>query len=149
MGTIEREIEARVPEVWGWLVAAERYPSWLIGAQEVQVPHDWPAPGAQFRHRIGAGLLRIPGSTTSRSCQQPTRFVLTAGMGPLGEAEVTFDVSEFEPGRTMVRMTEVPQKGVLALAHRVAGRLVDRLVDARNAVSLQRLDDQLRANVGT
>ena len=48
MGTIEREIQAPINEVWRWLVDAERYPTWLIGAQDVRAPVTWPAPGARF-----------------------------------------------------------------------------------------------------
>lgn len=143
MSTVEIEIDLPRSRVWAGLLDAESYPCWLIGAQEVDAPASWPNPGASFEHRIGAGPLRIPGTTTSREVDEPNRFRLTAGMGPLGEADVTFELDELAPHRTLVRMSERPNEGIVHVTDRIARPLVDRVIDLRNTSSLRRLRDHL------
>lgn len=145
MSTVEIDIDRPRREVWEGLVDAESYPKWLIGAQKVDAPPEWPNPGASFSHRIGAGPLRIPGSTTSRDLVEPTRFRLTAGMGPLGQADVTFELEELSPDRTRVRMSERPDDGIVRASDRLAHPVVDRMIDLRNTASLKRLRDHLAA----
>jgi uncharacterized protein YndB with AHSA1/START domain len=143
MSSVEIEIDRSRTEVWRELMDAEGYPRWLMGAQHVDAPAEWPRPGASFEHRIGGGPVRIPGSTTSREVEEPHRFRLTAGMGPLGEADVTFELEELGPRRTRVRMSERPNQGLVRAGDRLAHPIVDRVIDLRNQASLRRLRDHL------
>lgn len=143
MGTVEIEIDRPRADVWRGLIDAESYPRWLVGAQEVDAPSTWPSPGSSFEHRIGAGPVRIPGSTTSRQVEDQSRFRLTAGMGPLGEADVTFEVEEMGPARTRVRMSERPSDGAVRVGDRLVHPVVDRIIDRRNTASLRRFRDHL------
>jgi carbon monoxide dehydrogenase subunit G len=139
VGTVSTEIKRPIAEVWHALIDAERYPEWLIGAQTVEVPAEWPRPGASFSHRIGIGPLRLPGSTTSREVIELERFRLGAGMGVLGECQVTFELEPAGPDRTRVTVQESPVSGTIDLVDHVAHPLVDRGLDGRNGGSLDRL----------
>ena len=143
MSTVEIEIDRPIDDVWRGVLDAESYPNWLIGAQEVDAPAAWPEPGASFEHRIGAGPLRLPGSTTSREVEVGQRGRLTAGRGPRGEADVTFELEEVGPTCTRVRMSERPVDGLARMGDRVAHPLVDKAIDRRNTASLRRLRDHL------
>ena len=48
------------------------YPQWLVGAKSIRhIDAGWPAVDTKFHHRIGIGLLAIPGSTTVRQIDAP------------------------------------------------------------------------------
>jgi carbon monoxide dehydrogenase subunit G len=143
MGTVTLDIDRPIDFVWSGVVDAARYPEWLIGAQHVEVPASWPATGATFDHRIGFGPFRIPGSTTVRENDRRQRFRLGAGLGPFGEADVTFQVEALGLVGTRIRMSEAPSGGLVAVAGRIARPLVDRIIDARNIGSLRRLREVL------
>jgi len=131
--------------VWLALVDAARYPDWLLGAQEVEPPADWPQPGAVFHHRIGTRWVRLPGSTTSVGVHDGESIQLEAGMGVLGRADVELRVVPAGEDCCVVEMRERPAAGIVAAVAKVAGPLVRRALDARNAASLRRLDGALRS----
>jgi uncharacterized protein YndB with AHSA1/START domain len=117
------------------------YPDWLVGAQQItSVDDNWPRVGASFRHRIGGGPLRLPGSTTVRDLTTPTRFVLGAGMGPLGEAKVVFDLRPDGTG-TRVTIGERPDRGLAKLSWCALRPVAFALLWGRNQISLERLRD--------
>jgi uncharacterized protein YndB with AHSA1/START domain len=128
-----------IDEAFELICDPTRYPTWLVGAKAIRrVDPTWPKAGSKFEHRIGAGPLVLAGSTTVREIRPPVLLVLAAGMGPLGEALVRF---ELEPAgaETHVRMVEAPRKGPAGVAARVLGPLVRWTVWGRNAVSLEHL----------
>jgi hypothetical protein len=139
MGSVTIDIGRPIDLVWSGVVDAERYPKWLLGAQKVSAPSQWPESGSSFAHRIGIGPFRISGSTTVREIQRRDRFRLGAGMGPFGEADVTFELEALGLVNTRVKMIEAPSDGLLALLGRIAGPLVDRIINARNVESLRLL----------
>jgi uncharacterized protein YndB with AHSA1/START domain len=141
MGTVRMQIDRPIAEVWNVVTDANSYPEWLVGAQEVDVPADWPAVGAVFHHRIGFGPLTMPGSTTVRASERPNRFSIAAGMGLLGQADATFDLTETGASSTTVAITEHPAKGPIRAVHSVFPSLVERSLDARNTRSLEKLRD--------
>lgn len=145
MGTVSIDIERPIGVVWSGVIDAEEYPDWLIGAQEVSVPEDWPAPGSTFEHRIGVGPVRIPGSTTVRESDPGVRFRIDAGMGLLGEAAVTFHLEAIGAGQTRVSITETASAGPIAVVGRVAGPVLDRILDARNRESLRHLRERVQS----
>ncbi|MFN8050152.1 MAG: SRPBCC domain-containing protein [Acidimicrobiales bacterium] len=115
------------------------YPSWLVGAKEIRhVDRRWPEVGTTFKHRIGLGPLRVPGTTTVRVAEPPSRLVLGAGMGPMGEARVEFVLREADGG-TEVTVHELPRRGLVRLGWLAGRHLVTALLWGRNEISLHDL----------
>lgn len=115
------------------------YPEWLVGAQQiVDVDAAWPAIGSSFRHRVGWGPARVPGSTTVRALEPLRLLQLGAGMGPLGEALVTFRLAE-EGDATVVSVEETPTRGVAGAAQRLVRPVVSAALWGRNQASLEML----------
>lgn len=133
------EIDLPIDEAFDLVADASRYPHWLVGAQEVAVGDGWPRPGSSFSHRIGFGPARIPGSTTVRVIDRPTRLVLAAGMGVLGEATVEFGLDPISADRTLVTIAEAPAKGAIRVGWKVSQPLVFALLWGRNRISLDAL----------
>lgn len=118
------------------------YPRWLVGAQEIEsVDADWPAVGSSFRHRIGIGPARLPGSTTVRAAEVPHLLELAAGMGPLGEARVRFRLQSNDDGTTEVEIEEAPSGGLARLGWFVYRPVIFGLLWGRNQLSLNALAD--------
>ena len=132
-------IEADRSRVFRVLLDPTTYPDWLVGAQAIRsVDQDWPARGAKFHHRIGVGPLTVPGSTSVREVEPDTELELGAGMGPLGEARVTFRLRD-DPDGTEVVVEEAPARGPVRAAWRVAAPALRIGLWGRNAVSLASL----------
>lgn len=122
--------------VFDVLTDPSTYPEWLVGAQHIRwVDPDWPRPGATFHHRIGCDPLSVPGSTTLRSSAPPDSVVLSAGMGPFGEATVRFRLRTVDDG-TEVEFAEEPSGGLARLAYRLGRPAVALALWGRNGVSL-------------
>ena len=131
-----QRIQAPVARVFEQLLDATSYPEWLVGAQAItHVDEHWPSVGASFHHRIGAGPLRVPGSTTIAELVPDRTLVLRAGMGPLGEAEVRFAL-EPDGAETVIEMEERPTHGVVKLTDRMTGPVVPMMLWGRNHVSM-------------
>ena len=132
-------IELPIDEVFALVTDVSSYPEWLVGAQEIRhVDADWPAVGTSFVHRIGFGPVRVPGSTTVREVERPSCFVLSAGMGPLGEATVRFELRTVGAG-TEVTVLEQPAAGLARLGWKLVRPLVFSLLWGRNELSLSKL----------
>lgn len=132
-------IDLPVGETFDLVCDPRTYPHWLVGAQEiVDVDDDWPRVGAAFRHRIGVGPIRIPGSTTVRAVDSPHHLALGAGMGPLGEARVDFRLAAV-PGGTEVTIEEQPSGGLARLGWFIYRPIVFGLLWGRNELSLHAL----------
>lgn len=134
------ELGLPTPEVFDLIVDARRYPAWLVGAQEIRtVDAGWPAVGTRFEHRIGFGPVRLPGSTRVREVERPHRFVLGAGMGPLGEATVEFDLEPIGSG-TLLTVRESPRRGLARLVGILGRPIVAIGLWGRNQTSLASLE---------
>jgi uncharacterized protein YndB with AHSA1/START domain len=137
--TTSELIEASPEQVFAVLVDPTTYPHWLVGARRIRgVDRHWPEVGSSFRHSIGFGPARVAGSTSVRRCREPEELVLAAGMGPLGEASVRFEL-EPAPEGTLVRLEEEPARGPVRGAWRLARPLVQLGLWGRNAASLEAL----------
>ena len=132
-------IDLPIDEAFDLITDASCYPEWLVGAQEIRhVDAEWPAIGASFVHRIGFGRARVPGSTTVREIERPSCLVLAAGMGPLGEATVRFELRAVGAG-TEVTVLEQPATGLARLGWYLARPVVFSLLWGRNELSLSQL----------
>lgn len=143
--TNEIEISAPPSAVFAMLADPTSYPDWLVGAARVPtVDEAWPAIGSRFSHRLGVRFLWMAGSTTVVECVLAERFVLAAGMGPLGEAIVQFDLAPSSQG-THLRVSETPRNGIVRIAGALAWPLVRSMLWGRNELSLGRLRDVIEA----
>jgi uncharacterized protein YndB with AHSA1/START domain len=132
-------VDLPIDEAFDLVTDASSYPEWLVGAQEIRhVDAGWPAVGTSFAHRIGFGPVRVPGSTTVRELERPNRFVLAAGMGPLGEATVRFELRPSGTG-TEVTVLERPAAGLARLGWNIARPVLFLVLWGRNEVSLSKL----------
>jgi uncharacterized protein YndB with AHSA1/START domain len=138
MAITERRLPASHETVWAALIDAERYPLWLVGAKVVRV-HDptWPQPGSSFDHTVGAGPIEVSDHTTVSGIQPGRTLDLIVRARPFIEADVRFRVTPDGTG-TKLSMNERP-RGMFKLA----GPLLAPLIKARNARSLERLENLL------
>lgn len=142
------EIPAPPDEVFAVLVDPATYPDWLVGARRIRaISEHWPAVGSSFQHTIGWGPARLQGSTSVRRCTPPTELVLAAGMGPLGEASVRFQLTP-SGGGTVVELQELPARGPARWADRVLRPVVRIGLWGRNAASLGALSALIAGRSG-
>lgn len=112
------------------------YPEWVVGCQRIRgCDESWPEPGARFHHRVGVGPLAVDDSTAILSVEPPRRLVLEAKAGPMGTAEVVFDVSPDGEG-SRVKITEEVVKGPAAAMENF---VQEGLLEFRNEETLRRL----------
>ena len=131
------EVAAPPSVVFAVLANPARYPDWVVGAKEISsFDHDWPAPGASFRHRFGLGPAAVSDVTTVLAADPPAELVLVACFGPVGAAEVRIRVDRSGAG-SLVTMEERPVSGPLGAVR--GARLLDLAIHLRNAESLRRL----------
>jgi uncharacterized protein YndB with AHSA1/START domain len=140
---VSADFDAPAAEVFQLLIDADRYPSWLVGAQHIRSVDDrWPAPGAGFDHLVGFGPFEVAGRTVALEVDPPRRLVLEAGIGWMGRARVVFELAESANG-TWVTMLEKPSAGPLRYVWDLGGAgLMRQLLWGRNQVSLDQLRDE-------
>ena len=150
MSTVTRRIEASPARVWtvlgdGWL-----YSGWVVDASHIRaVDLSWPAAGARLHHSVGGWPFLVSDSTRVTESRDEELLVLQARAWPFGEAEVRVELTA-ETGtggdRCLVRMSETPTNGPGRWLH---NPLQDRLLDARNRESLDRLADMAEGGAAT
>jgi hypothetical protein len=134
VSTTERDFPIGDRELFAILIDPATYPEWLVGAKRIRdVSPRWPAPKSDFRHVVGFGPLEIPDRTTVVRVEPPDLLELHVRARPLIEAKVRFEIAA-TPSGCRLTMTETPV-GI----HRLVRPLVQPLVRARNARSLDRL----------
>jgi hypothetical protein len=156
----ENAIHLQVPPeaVFAVLRDPRRYPDWVVGAKRIRgFDHDWPEPGSEFHHAVGAGPAEVKDKTAVVSADEPVISPGTPGDGelllraramPLGVAMVRIRVSEETGGEqkgSRVVMEEWPSEG---LGARLNNPLLDAAVHLRNAISLRRLRNLVESGGG-
>ncbi|HZA77922.1 MAG TPA: SRPBCC family protein [Acidimicrobiales bacterium] len=142
MATVERVVQAPPDAVAAVLADARSYDGVVVGSKRIRwFDARWPEPGTRFHHSVGFGLLHIRDHTTVAQDQLPARLLLTAGMGPLGKAEVDFTLTPVDGG-TRVGMREEPVSGPIKA---VWSSPLAAAMRVRNARALRRLDKLARA----
>jgi NAD(P)-dependent dehydrogenase (short-subunit alcohol dehydrogenase family)/uncharacterized protein YndB with AHSA1/START domain len=130
-------LEASPERVWAVLADAHRYPEWVVGAAgTLSADEGFPAPGTEFRHRVGLGPLTLSDRTEVLEAEPGRRIVLRAKARPLGTAVVTVELSA-AAGGTDLLMEEEPADKLSALA--ADNPLGQAGLRVRNAVALSRL----------
>ena len=130
-------LRAPIDDVWAVLAEPRTYPRWVVGARHIRgVEGDWPSPGSRFFHQVGFGPFHVKDWTRSTEVLPGRRLVMHARMWPFGSARVEIDLESVSDDATRVVMVETPVRGPLDIVY---NRVLDALVDWRNAVSLRRL----------
>lgn len=142
----QEHVRASPEVVFDAVADARWYPEWLVGAKRIRhVDDTWPRPGASFAHTVGAGPLRLRGSTSVLDSDRPRRLELRAGIGPLGAARVRFTVEPEDDG-TRLTIEEEPERGAVRLLWSTPGRSLLALgLWGRNALSIRALCDRIEA----
>lgn len=134
------DIAASRAVVFAVVTDPRTYPAWLLGARAIRdVDPAWPEVNSVFRHVIGFPPLLIPGSSTSRRVVADELLELAAGMGPMGEAQVVFTLSDTASGGTRMLVDERFVAGPAGWSWRFARPAAAALVWGRNAMSLESL----------
>lgn len=129
-------MDAAPEDVFATLADPWMLPVWVVGATHIRgVDDDWPAPGSQVHHQVGAWPIAISDVTEVVESDPPRRLVLQARGYPLGEARIVLTVEADGTG-SVVCMTEAANRGV---ARRFDNPLQRRFLSARNRESLDRL----------
>lgn len=123
--------------MWEVLADPRSYPDWLVGAQVIRsVDADFPAPGSDFHHAVGASdEVSLPDKTTAVDVDPGKSLELKVRARPFFEGMVTFRLVPVKAGTELV-LDEKPT-GLL----RFAAPVLRPLILARNARSLDRLRD--------
>jgi uncharacterized protein YndB with AHSA1/START domain len=135
MSLNEITVDAPPAAVWDVLADPPSYEEWVVGNKEVR-DHDpdWPAPGSEFRHKVGFGPFFVKDRSVSLEAQPSRRLVMNVRALPVGHGIVTFEIQEQGSG-ALVRMAEQGAGGPANLVWPV----FDPLVKLRNAETLRRL----------
>ena len=135
MSVNEILVEAPPAAVWDVLADPPSYEEWVVGNKGIgDYDRSWPAPGTEFRHKVGFGPLAVKDKTVSLEAASSRRLVMNVRALPVGHGIVAIDLAESGSG-TLVRMEERPAGGPIKLLWPVFGPLVK----LRNAETLRRL----------
>jgi uncharacterized protein YndB with AHSA1/START domain len=133
------EVSAPREAVFAVLADARRYADWVVGTSSVRdADESFPARGSRFGARIAVGPLSDDAVTTVLECDGPRRLVLRTRTRRLGAAEIELELEEQGKEATLVTMRERAVGNQLV---RLAQKLGDPLLSARNRRSLQRLQE--------
>ncbi|HSO97803.1 MAG TPA: SRPBCC domain-containing protein [Solirubrobacteraceae bacterium] len=136
MATNEAEFSVPPARVFEVLSDPEVYADWVVGSHSIRdADPDWPAVGARFHHRVGAGPFTVNDHTEVLEVDPPSRLVLRARARPFGTAIVKLSIA---PSGNGCRVTMIEVAGD-PLSKLVLNRLTDSLVHVRNVESLRRL----------
>lgn len=114
------------------------YAGWAVGVTAIRdVDDQWPQPGAQIHHSVGAWPLLIDESTCVLAAEPPRRLVLRAPAWPLDEARVIVELFPLEDGNCLVRLSEDASPGLGLFLPYPVRRLG---LSPRNRECLRRLD---------
>lgn len=144
VATTRQPIRSPVDAVFDVVADPRTYPRWLVGARDIRaVDAGWPAPGAQFHHRVGvAGPFTVADSTQCRRVERPTLLELEVRVRPFGRGRVVFMFADLGDGVTEVVVDEVPIGSL-----RPFTPLLELPTALRNRRSLRRLTALLERGV--
>jgi uncharacterized protein YndB with AHSA1/START domain len=142
---VRRTIHAAPEQVWEVLADPTTYPEWLVGAQVIRgVDNEFPKPGAEFHHSVGATEeVTVDDTTTALEAERPHKLSLKVRARPFFEGVVRFRLLPTKAGTELV-LEEEPV-GPL----RFVAPLLKPLIVARNAKSLDKLRELVEARSST
>lgn len=149
MAENEIHLEAPPEAVFAVLRDPLRYPDWVVGAKRIRdYDPDWPEPGSEFHHAVGAGPAEVKDKTSvvaaDKAVIQPGtpgdgELVLRARAMPLGVAMVRIIVCEDSSAGRKGSRVVMQEKPIEGLGARLNNPVLEAAVHCRNAVSLWRL----------
>ena len=129
-------IDAEPTTVYGVLADPASYPLWVVGNKSIRgYDGSWPAPGSEFHHKVGFGLLAIKDKTAALESDPDRRLVMLVRALPFLRARVAFSLEPHGAG-THVTMEEQPSGGPW---EKLWNPVLDALTSLRNAATLRRL----------
>ncbi|HUQ62214.1 MAG TPA: SRPBCC family protein [Acidimicrobiales bacterium] len=129
-------IQAPPETVWGILADPPSYEIWVVGNKSIRgYDKEWPAPGSEFHHTVGVGLLATKDKTVSIETEPPHHLVMLVRALPFVRAIVTLTLEPDGAG-TRVTMEEHPKGNPWEALWNPA---LDALTKLRNMESLRRL----------
>ncbi len=139
MAVVERVIEAPPEKVFAVLADGWTYSDWVVGTVHIRdVDRHWPAVGAELHHKAGPWPLSLHDKSTVLSVTTDRELTVRAGLWPLGEAIINFNLAPAGGHATRVTMHEDFNAGPLRWART---KLNDLVLHRRNVESLRRLAD--------
>jgi uncharacterized protein YndB with AHSA1/START domain len=133
-------VSASPEEVFDVLDDAYAYPRWVVGTRRVRrVDSSWPDIGSKFHHAVGNAAAELHDSSKMLERTRPDHLALEVRFRPTGVARVEIDVVP-EGSGSRVTIEESPLCGPVSVVPRF---IVDPLLKARNALSLQRLRHEI------
>jgi uncharacterized protein YndB with AHSA1/START domain len=133
-------IDSSPESVFAVLADGERYAEWVVGAKAIRrADPDFPGPGAQLHHTVGALSLVVRDTTRVVDADPPRLLELEARANGL-RAIVRFRLLQDPTGTTVV----MDEEGATPLS-RALSRGARPLVAARNAETLWRLRTEVAA----
>jgi uncharacterized protein YndB with AHSA1/START domain len=133
---VSLEMDATPEEIFAVLSDGYVYDEWVVGSKRIRaVDPDFPAPGSQFHHTIGAGPVDIKDSSKVLEADPPKRLVLSVRFRPAGTATVELTLEPRDNGKTRVVMKETPESGAV----RALALVTSLMLLVRNELSLWRL----------
>lgn len=139
-------VDASPEVVFGVLADPPCYEIWVVGNKTVRgYDGSWPAPGSEFHHKVGFGLLATKDKTVALEAEPSRRLVMVVRALPFIRATVSFTL-EPEVSGTRVTMEECPRGSPW---EQLWNPVVEMLTGLRNAETLRRLKrlSEVRAGV--
>lgn len=129
-------VDASPQTVYDVLADPACYEIWLVGNKSIRgYDKSWPAPGSEFHHKVGFGLLATKDKTVAVEADPPRRLVMVVRALPFIRATVSFALEPAGSG-TRVTMEERPRGTPW---EQLWNLVLDRLIGLRNAETLRRL----------
>ncbi|GIF23197.1 uncharacterized protein YndB with AHSA1/START domain [Actinoplanes tereljensis] len=139
MARVERTVRASAERVFAVLADGWTYSDWVVGTAHIRdVDAGWPAVGSELHHQAGPWPFSLKDTSTVVAVEPGRRLTLHAGLWPLGEATVHFDLEPVDEHTTHVVMHEDFRAGPLQWVRNKANDLV---LHGRNTEALSRLAD--------
>lgn len=139
-------VDASPEVVYGVLADPPCYEIWVVGNKTVRgYDGSWPAPGSEFHHKVGFGLLATKDKTVALEADPSRRLVMVVRALPFIRATVSFTL-EPEGSGTRVTMEECP-RGIPW--EQLWNPVAEMITGLRNAETLRRLKrlSEVRAGV--
>jgi uncharacterized protein YndB with AHSA1/START domain len=132
-------VQAPPGRVFAVLADGWTYSDWVVGTAHIRDVEDgWPEVGTQLHHKVGPWPISLNDSSTVIACEPPRSLTLRAGLWPLGEATVRFELEPVGATATRVTLYEQFDAGPLLF---LRNKINDLLLHGRNVEALQRLAD--------
>ena len=150
MSRTSRVFHCTPDDVFDVLADGWSFATWVVGAARIrEVDEEWPEPGSEIHHSVGAWPLMISDTTSVEDGNRPHDLTLKVRAWPAGAGRVRM-ICEPQSADTLVTMEEEATSGPARL---VPKPIQDLMLKKRNDEALRRLaylaESRARAHDGT